>query len=38
MPWAGCEPTIPVDSKRFWQWCITHRTTGFLDFFHHLVF
>jgi hypothetical protein len=27
-----------VDSKWFWRWCITHRITGFLDFFHRLVF
>jgi hypothetical protein len=29
---------ISLDSKGFWRWCITHRITGFLDFFHHLVF
>jgi hypothetical protein len=29
---------IHVDSKWFWRWCITHRITGFLDFFHRLVF
>jgi hypothetical protein len=23
-----------VDSKEYWRWCITHRITGFLDFFH----
>jgi hypothetical protein len=28
------EQTIDADSKRFWRWCITHRITGFLGFFH----
>jgi hypothetical protein len=27
-----------VDSKGFWRWYITHRITGFLDFFHCPVF
>jgi hypothetical protein len=29
---------ILEDSKGFWRWCITHRITGFLDFFLHPVF
>jgi hypothetical protein len=29
---------IYLDSKGFWRWCIAHRGTGFLDFFHHPVF
>jgi hypothetical protein len=27
-----------ADSKGFWRWCITHRITGILDFFHRPVF
>jgi hypothetical protein len=27
-----------IDAKGFWQWCITLRITGFLDFVHCLVF
>jgi hypothetical protein len=27
-----------VDFKWFWLWCIAHRITGVLDFFHRTVF
>jgi hypothetical protein len=29
-------PECTVDSIGFWRWCITHRITGFSDFFHRL--
>jgi hypothetical protein len=32
------EVNVKVDSKGFWQWCITIVITGFFDFVHHLVF
>jgi hypothetical protein len=33
-----CNHIVFLDSKGFWRWCITHKITGFLDFFHRLVF
>jgi hypothetical protein len=25
---------VLVEFKRFWQWCVTLRTTGIMDFIH----
>jgi hypothetical protein len=30
--------TVLVDSKRYWQSCVTFRITGFLDWDHYLIF
>jgi hypothetical protein len=35
---SNCWGAKDVDSKRFWQWCVTFGITGFLDFVHHTVF